>query len=449
MPDATPVIPRTYETHRSEIEALLAPTVEMHARRVTTVSLTHPRAVGQVLATAIVAVTPVPALDNSQMDGYAVCATDLANASPEHPVELVLGVTIAAGDPPRDHVRGTASPIMTGAPVPFGADAIVPVEATLPPEFPPLTRAGEGTPAGTAEFVAPVRAGSFVRRIGDDISAGATMLEAGLRLTPSRIGAAAALGMTHVDVREPLRVLLCATGDELIARDPFAAPEVMSAPGAATHRFADELQSGAIFDANTPMLLAALRSFGADVAVLRMSDRPAELRDAVFAHLGATDLVITTGGISRGAYEVVRSAFEPLGVSFGTVAMQPGGPQGHGTLTVPNPDARPVPILCFPGNPVSSLLSFELFLAPILRDIAGINSAPRRQFLPLAHDIESPPAKHQIRRGILDRNGKVVVLPPGSHLISDLAAADLLIHIPIGVASATADTPVETWSFNG
>lgn len=446
--------PRTFEMHRSEIEALLAPTVEAVLQSAVTIPITHPQAVGRVLTSAVVATTPLPALDNSQMDGYAVRSSDIAEASPEHPVVLALGVTTAAGDPPVVHVRGTASPIMTGAPIPAGADAVVPVEATQPPEFPALTRAGAGAPSGTAAFVSPVQPGSFVRHTGSDIAAGSTVLEAGTRLTPSRIGAAAALGVTHVEVCKPIRVLLCATGDELIAHEPLAniagstIADLSTDPSTAAHRFARELQSGEIFDANTPMLLAALREFGADVTVLRVSDRPDELRNAVLAQLDCADLVVTTGGISKGAYEVVRGAFEPFGVSFGTVAMQPGGPQGYGALTCPADSERTVPILCFPGNPVSSMLSFQVFLAPTLREMVGLPSNPEIQFLPLAHNVESPETKHQIRRGVIGHNGNVFVLAPGSHLIGDLAAADLLVHLPIGVASASAGTPVETWSFN-
>lgn len=448
MGRSNPAVPHTFEAYRDQVTKLLAPTVEAALLRTHTISLTHPNAGGRVLAAAVVAATPVPALDNSQMDGYAVSSSDLAHASPEHPVTLELGWTTAAGDPPGEHLRGTASPIMTGAPIPFGADAVVPVEATQPPAFPALTRVGGGTPAGSVTFLAPTPPGSFVRRIGDDIAAGSTMLEAGLRLTPSRIGAAAALGITHVEVQAPLRVLVCATGDELVAQDPHAEPEVLTDPATAASRNILHLQHGKIHDANTPMLLAALREFGAEVTVIRTGDHPAHLREAVSAHLPTVDLVITTGGISRGAYEVVRDAFEPLGVSFGTVAMQPGGPQGLGVLAPPVDGAYGVPILCFPGNPVSSMLSFQLFLAPILREMVGLPKSPRIHMLPLSHDVESPATKHQIRRGVIDRSGNVLVLPPGSHLIGDLAAADLLVHLPVGVSSATAGTLVETWSFN-
>ncbi|MFC5338987.1 gephyrin-like molybdotransferase Glp [Leucobacter denitrificans] len=422
---------RTLEQHRDEVTALLTPLIESLSGRFEGVNLADPDALGRVLATAITAHSPVPAFDNSQMDGYAVCAADLLRASNENPVTLPLGLTAAAGDAPVVHASRTASPVMTGAAIPVGADAVVPVEATMSPEFPELVRAVEQTsgrtPAGSATFLEPVTHGAFVRFAAEDIAVGDTVLDAGTRLTPARIGAAAAVGVTRAQVRPRIQVLLCATGDEL------------------THGAQTTLSQGHIYDANTPMLAAALRELGAEVRVVRTGDNPDEFLRALHGVTGEYHLVVTSGGISKGAYEVVRAALAPLGVWFGSVAMQPGGPQGLGEI---DSSSGRVPVLCFPGNPVSSLLSLELFLAPTLKGLAGRSTTPDIAHLPLAHDVDSPPAKHQIRRGSVNSDGTVSLSGPGSHLIGDLAAADVLVHLPVGLAHAEAGTTVETWRFN-
>lgn len=421
----------TLERHRSEVGAILDPLIA----RLTgpeadadSLAIGDPALLGRVLAREQTARTPVPAFDNSQMDGYAVCAADLAGAGTDQPVALPLGRATAAGDPPIEHVPGTASPVMTGAAMPRGADAVVPVEATAEGVFPVLRRAGDGvSPEGRATFTAAVPAGEFVRRRAEDLDVGSRIARAGARLSPSLIGALAATGIERVDVRPRVRVLLCSTGDELDEVGAGLAP-------------------GRIHDSNTPMLAAALHGLGAETVVLRTGDTAAALLAAVTARLDEVDVVLTTGGISRGAFEVVREAFAPLGADFHAIAMQPGGPQGLGTLRAAS--GRAVPLLCFPGNPVSSALSCELFLAPALRRLAGRPAERETRRLPLAHDVSSPAAKHQIRRGALDAEGRVVVTAPGSHLIGDLADAELLVHLPIGVAHAAAGELVDTWRFN-
>ncbi len=279
-------------------------------------------------------------------------------------------------------------------------------------------------------------------------------------------------------MRPRLRVLLCTTGDEILGThqvvgvDENSDSDVVAGSGeglesarsfnSGSHSSNDEVRTGSetvglrpgqICDANTPMLHAALHGLGVEVEILRSGDSPDEFREALLARADACDLVITTGGISRGAYEVVRSALGPLGVQFGTVAIQPGGPQGMGLIpketlrenrdefsgasTEANTeamngfaaerdtDASPktnsaVPILCFPGNPVSAILSFELFLAPVLRKLSGHPAERPGTNLLLAHDVVSPEHKHQLRRGMIDADGNVVVFGPGSHLIGIL-----------------------------
>lgn len=392
------------------------------------------RVLNRLLAEDMVAASPVPAFDNSQMDGYALRGEDLENASQDSPVTLAIGHTIAAGDAPSTHAPGSASPIMTGAPIPLGADAVVPIEHADPPAFPVLRRAGAAHTAqerasgrdqiSTVSFAAPVRAGAFIRREGEDLSLGACVATAGTRVTPPLIGALASAGHQQIAVRPRPRILLVATGDEIASGESLA--------------------PGQIHDANTPLLRAFLESLGGDVTILRTSDAAEELRVAVDERLAEADIVVTTGGVSKGAFEVVKDTFAPLGIEFHSVAIQPGGPQGLGQLR--DKHGRDVPILCFPGNPVSAYLSCELFLAPALREIAGHDPLRPISYLALAEDLEAPEHLHQLRRGMLDERGHAVPLAPGSHLIGELAAADLIIHVPVGVSHFRAGQIVETWN---
>lgn len=424
----TSVEPRdTWEQHAQLVAQLLSDALDECAMDAAEMlSLDHPDLLGRVVAHDVLAVTAVPAFDNSQMDGYALRSVDLEGASPQHPLTLPLGVTTAAGDTPQVHVPGTASPVMTGAAMPAGADTVVPVEQGLPPRFPPLHRAGAMPESiHTMSFAHPSEPGRFVRRRGEDRPEGALVVRAGSRITSALLGSLAATGNSRVAVRRRLRVLLCATGDELLTgTEPATA--------------------GRVHDANTPMLAAALAAEGAEVQTLRTRDDAEAFRAAVNAAATDQDLVVTMGGISAGAFEVVRTALRHDPVTFGSLALQPGGPQGHGTLTV---GTRDVPVLCFPGNPVSAFLSVEMFLLPLLRKTRGL-PAHHEKTLQLAHDVHSPADKHQVHRGTLDANGHVQVSAPGSHLISELADAELLVHIPLGVEHAPAGASVLTWRIN-
>lgn len=415
---------RLVDEHVREVRALLAPVVRrLAASAPEALGVDSPELLGRVTARPLHAETPLPPFDNSQMDGYAVRAADLSAASAERPVELRLARATAAGDPPRVHETGTASPIMTGAAMPHGADAVVPIELTVPPRFPKLSRAGDPAPEGAVSFTASTVAGRLVRRAGEDVAAGTGIVPEGTRLTPARIGLIAFSGAATVPVRPRLRVLLCSTGDELSPRE-------------------HELAPGRIHDANTPMLAAALRAAGASVRTLRSGDSAAQLRAALEAEAPESDLIVTSGGISAGAFEVVREALEPAGVSFVTLAMQPGGPQGLGA---PSFSGRTVPVVCFPGNPVSALISAEVFLLPTLRGLAGLPEDRPREERRLAHAIDSPAEKHQVRRGRIEADGRVSLSPPGSHLLGGLADADVLAHLPFGVAELPENALVDTW----
>lgn len=420
---------RTITEYAADVQAILDPMMTL--LRSTTpeaVPVGDPELRGRVTAAAVRTPTPLPPFDNSQMDGYAVRAADLATVTPQHPVTLRIGRTTAAGDRRGQHLPGTASPIMTGAAIPLGADAVVPIERCDPPSFGALSRAHDPEPTGTVAFTEPVEVGRFVRRAGEDAATGAEILPSDVRLTPARIGVLAAAGISSVSVYRRARVLLCSTGDELVHTDTIDTE--------------GQLPFGLIHDANTPMLAAALRDAGVEVTTLRSGDRADDFRDALLRRASACDLIITSGGISAGAFEVVREALAPLGITFGSVAMQPGGPQGLGVVQVPG---RKMPVICFPGNPVSALISAETFVLPLLRATAGLPPHRRREQLRLAHDANSPIDKHQVRRGRIGTDGRVTVSAPGSHLLSEFAAADVLVQFPLGQDHFPADTLVETW----
>lgn len=421
---------RTIEEHRAAVRIVLDAALDrLRSRAPESISVGDTELHGRVTAVSVKTETPLPPFDNAQMDGYAVHGADLGSANTEAPVVLRVGWTTAAGDRIARHLPGTASPIMTGAIVPEGADAVIPIERSDPPRFTALSRAGDPDPHGVVAFAGPVAPGTFVRRAGEDAAAGSEILPAGVRLTPVRIGALAASGCGPVLVRPRLRVLLCSTGDELLREAP-------------AERDPHPIPAGLIHDANTPMLAAALRDAGASVCTLRSGDRAEDFRDALLASIADVDLVLTSGGISAGAFEVVREALTPLGITFGSVAMQPGGPQGLGLLAT---SGGAIPVLCFPGNPVSALISAEMFVLPMVRAVAGLPADRRREHLPLAHDADSPVDKHQVRRGLIDSDGRVSLSAPGSHLLSEFAAADVLVQLPLGQDVFPADTLVETW----
>jgi molybdopterin molybdotransferase len=374
----------------------------------------------RVLAEAVTSPVDLPPFDNSQMDGYAVRAVDLADGE----TALRVAARIPAGSWPVPLEPGWAAPIMTGAAIPFGADAVVPIERARPDAFLPEPV----TEGATVVLPGPVEDGLFVRRRGSDLVEGATLFEAGTRLGAAQWGSLAAAGVERVRLVDRPRILLISTGEEL------------TEPGAA-------LAPGRIYDANGPSLAVALSGTGAEVVSLRVPDDASALLAAVAEGIRehGIDLVVTMGGVSAGAYEVVRDAFEPRGVTFGSVAMQPGGPQGWGVLDL---DGSSVPVVCLPGNPVSVLVSFEAFLrVPLLR--AAGRTVRRDETAILAEGADSPAGKHQMRRGRRDDDGRIrLVGGPSSHLLHAYALADVLVHIPLGVSRVEAGDEVVVWALD-
>jgi molybdopterin molybdotransferase len=376
----------------------------------------------RVLAATVPAPTPLPAFDNSQMDGFAVRATDAGTT-----VRVVA--PIPAGVVPPALEPGTAAPIMTGARIPDGADAVFPVESTPSGAF----------PAALGADVVPVPAdlttGSFVRLAGSDLAAGAAIARAGQALTPAVLGALAGAGVSSVDVVRRPRVLVVSTGSELLDPGPT---------GAGAGAGVDLRAGAAIGDANGVALSAALAEVGVETRRVRVPDDPERFTGALDEAVGDwADLVLTTGGISAGAYEVVRQALEPRGLVVTSVAMQPGGPQALGTVSIAG---RPVPVIAFPGNPVSALVSFEVFLRPVLARAAGLPDNRPTQELPAAETATSPAGKHQVRRGTVVDGHVHFVGGPSSHLLWHYAEATHLVHVPVGTSDVGPGDPLTVWS---
>lgn len=408
------------EQHRADVAELLA---ELADRPTEEVSV-HQGVLGRVLASDVVAPGPLPRFRNSQMDGFAVRAADVASAGPDAPVTLpVVGDVAAAPGEPAPLEPGTAVRIMTGAPVPDGADAVVPVEDTDHETFNGARDdSARHDAAAKVEIVRGRAAGEFVREPGSDVAQGAVVLRAGTVLAPHHVAAAAACGIARLTVRVPVSVAVVSTGSELVAPD-------------------DEPGPGQIWDANGPALAAAVLAAGGQVGLrLTVPDDPEVVRTGLERAAALCDLVLTTGGVSQGAYEVVKDALPE--VTFRSVAMQPGGPQGLGRFA-----GRPV--LAFPGNPVSAQVSFVVFLRDLLRQAGGLPPV-RRVPAVLDAPLVSPAGKRQLLRGRWVDDAAAgarvaVVGGPGSHLVASMAAADVLIDVPAAATRLDEGAEAITW----
>jgi molybdopterin molybdotransferase len=356
---------------------------------------------GCTLSEDVTATWDLPPFTNSSMDGYAVRSADVAGASESSPVELPVVGDIPAGFSGALAVSpGQCARIMTGGPMPAGADAVVPVEWT------------DGDIVRVSVRRGP-QPNTYVRFQGEDAAAGDLVVPAGTRLGPAQLALLAAVGRARVLVRPRPRVVVMSTGSELVE------------PG-------EPIAGGKIPDSNSFMLAAAANAAGATAYRIGfVPDEPRQLITTIEDQLIRADLVITTGGVSVGAYDVVKEALGRMGtVSFDRVAMQPGMPQGFGTI---GPDSTP--IFTLPGNPVSAFVSFEMFVRPVLRRMQALEPLHRPTVRAVLKDaVQSPAGKRQFLRGDLGvEDGRYVVGTvggPGSHLLAGLASANCLIVIP-------------------
>lgn len=429
---------RTVVEHRQAVQTLLRDGWKQLPDSVLADAGTHVpvgQALGRVLAQDFTAPVDLPPFANSQMDGYAITVPGEQSSLVDEAGSTTYAVvdTIAAGAVPAALAPGAAAPIMTGAMLPEGANAVVPVELASPAEF---VAAG-----GTVDLPAPPP-GRFVRPAGSDVRAGSLAIAAGTLLNAAHLGLLSALGCTDVAVKRKPRVLLLTTGDEVVAAgDPSTA---------------QGLPPGKIYDANGMLLGAALEQAGMEVVRTHMvRDEPAALLELLDAQLGvqlgaapedAPDLVVSVGGISAGSFEVVRQALgggsPHAAMDFVSVALQPGGPQGLGSY-------RGVPVLAFPGNPVSAYVSLELFLRPALTELLGAPTPRHRVVATLAHALSSPAGKHQIRRARYEGPAFETAASvrevggESSHLLGALAQANALVEIPAGVTELQAGAKVE------
>lgn len=377
---------------------------------------------GRVLAEEITAPGDLPAFDNSSMDGYAVRSADSISARPDKPVLLRIVADIAAGSTPGAPIRaGQAARIMTGAPVPEGADAVAPVEDT---NFAP------GLPQPTAldavllyKGAAP---GAYIRRRGEDVAQGQLLLRPGRRLLPQDVGMLAAVGRTSAAVYRRPRVAVFSSGDELVQPGSTPAP-------------------GQIFDANQYSLAALIEQAGAEVLrAVPARDDPQQIRTALAAAVQqGADLIVSSAGVSVGAYDYVRGVIEAEGsLSFWKVNMRPGKPLAVGLF-------HGVPLIGLPGNPVSALVGGHVFVVPALRRLSGqAQTTPLRLLAELDEALESDGRESYLRAVVRREDNHLRVRltgHQGSGNLFSFVQANALLIVPSGVKSLPAKSLVEIW----
>ncbi|MGH3007917.1 MAG: molybdopterin molybdotransferase MoeA [Gaiellaceae bacterium] len=374
------------------------------ARQLAAESVPTAQAAGRVLAEDVRSAVDLPPFASSAMDGYAVRTADL-------PGTLHIVGESAAGRPFGGALgAGEAVAISTGAVVPAGADAVIPIEYV-------------GKSDNNIEVGQELAPGASVRRRGGDASAGDVVVAAGTRLEPAVLAAAAAAGVASLACARRPRVTILATGSELVE------------PG-------DELRPGQIYEGNTVMLAAALAVCGADVTIepTVADDEPA-LREALERGLSG-DVLVTSGGVSVGEHDLVRAVERELGVEeiFWRVAIKPGKPVAFGMRAA-------TLVIGLPGNPVSALVGTELFVKPALRALQG-NTEPLPRFEPgrVAVDLRRNAERDEFLRARSRVDADAVVLEPvlgqESHMIARASAADALVHVPRGNGALAAGTPV-------
>ncbi|MBI3360339.1 MAG: molybdopterin molybdotransferase MoeA [Chloroflexi bacterium] len=380
-------------------------------------------ALGRVLAKAIVALIDLPPFANSSMDGYAVRAADVAAASSEAPVTLTVTADIPAGArPPAIALApGSAARIMTGAPLPPGVDAVIPIEATDDAR----SSAGAPPPA-KVRILNPVALGANVRLPGEDVRAGVEVLPAGHVVRPAEMAMLASLGRNEVAVIRKPRVAILSTGDELV-------------------EIAEPLAPGKIRDSNSYALAALVQTYGGTpIRVGIAPDRVAAVRERLGAALAqSADLILSSAGVSVGAFDVVKTVVQSEGsLDFWRVRMRPGKPLAFGQV-------RGVPFLGLPGNPVSAMVTFEIFARPAILKMSGRSSLAKPQVPARLLEEVSSDGRESYLRAVVQREGAVYTARltggQGSNLITSLTRANALVIVPAGVTRVRAGETLMAW----
>lgn len=374
---------------------------------------------GRVLAQDVVSAQSLPPFPNSSMDGYAVRAADVAAASSDAPVQLAVVGDIPAGVAPTITVAaGQAARIMTGAMMPAGADVVIPVEQTDDSGF--RTSDQATTVQSHVTILKGNKVGDYVRPIGEDVQAGAVVLRAGRVLRAADLGVLAGLGTPQVSVvRRPV-VAVLSTGDELLTAD-------------------QPLEAGKIRDMNGYTITALVQSLGAKAVFLGIArDTEADVRAKLQQALDLpADLILSTAGVSVGAFDVVKSVIESMGaLGFWKVNMRPGKPLAFGHV-------QQVPFLGLPGNPVSAMVSFDVFALPAILKLAGKDYQPPTTTAQLAEPISSDGRRTYMRVTLERQQGRLIAHSTGtqsSGALSSLVAADGLMIIPEGMTEIPVGT---------
>jgi len=375
-----------------------------------------------VLATDVAAQNDLPSFDNSSMDGFAVIAADLAHATPASPRTLNVVADIPAGTSPDvTLVPGQAARIMTGAPMPEGADAVIPVEDTDFQDRSPGVHAPK-----TVTIYKSLKSGDYVRPRGTDVQTGQPVLQSGHKLRPQDLGLLAMLGVADVPVYCKPRVALLSSGDELV---PVEAP----------------LRPGKIRDSNTYTLSALLE--GAEVEVVNLGIA-ADRRESVEGLLEKAvsqdvDLILSSAGVSVGAFDFIKDVVEAQGeLTFWRVNMRPGKPLAFGKF-------KGIPFIGLPGNPVSAFVGFEVFVRPALEKLSGLEFVSRpRVRVRLAESLTSDGRESYLRAIVGEENGILcahLAGHQGSGNLLSIVQANALLIIPAGVKSLATGEEVDAW----
>jgi len=377
---------------------------------------------GRVLAEEIVSDLDLPLFDNSSMDGFALKAADIVDASPENPITLDVIVDIPAGvDPIIKLGIGQAARIVTGAVIPVGADIVIPVEETNLQRFQPGSEISE-----KVQVYKSLNSGDYVRPRGQDIQAGDVILSPRQRLRPQDVGVLAMIGVPEIEVYQQPRVALLSSGDELL---PVGVP----------------LGPGKVYETNAHTLGALVNQNGG--VSIHLGTSPDQM-EAVRSFLNQAvdeevDLILSSAGVSMGAFDFVKAVLEQDGkLDFWRVNMRPGKPLAFGQY-------RGIPFVGLPGNPVSAFVGFEVFVRPVLSKLAGLSTQPRTIVKArLSLDLESDGRESYLRACVSMINGQWIAeltCHQGSGNLLSLVRANALIIIPSGVKFVAAGTEVDTW----